>query len=65
MIFLFFEKVGVDNDLNEKIECYIKWVIEEKVIIYVFGERWGLEENILDFYFYFKLGNGIYDIYMN
>ena len=32
------EKVGVDNDLNEKIERYIKRAIEEKATIYAFGE---------------------------
>ena len=35
------EKAGADNDLNEKIERYIKRAIEEKAIIYAFGERWG------------------------
>ena len=35
------EKAGVDNDLNEKIERYIKRAIEEKATIYAFGERWG------------------------
>ena len=32
-------KSGADNDLNEKIERYIKRAIEEKAIIYAFGER--------------------------
>ena len=29
----------------KKIERYIKQAIEEKAIIYAFGERWGPEEN--------------------
>ena len=41
------EKAGVDNDLNEKIEHYIKRAIEEKAIIYAFGERWGPEETTI------------------
>ena len=59
------EKAGADNDLNEKIERYIKRAIEEKAIIYAFGERWGPEENTPDSYFHFKPGNGIHDIHMN
>lgn len=59
------EKAGVDNDLNEKIERYIKRAIEEKAIIYAFGERWGPEENTPDSYFHFEPGNGIHDIHMN
>ncbi|MCU5681300.1 YukJ family protein [Bacillus wiedmannii] len=59
------EKAGTDNDLNEKIERYIKRAIEEKATIYAFGERWGPEENTPDSYFHFKPGNGIHDIHMN
>ena len=55
----------MDNDLNEKIERYIKRAIEEKAIIYAFGERWGPEENTPDSYFHFEPGNGIHDIHMN
>ena len=55
----------MDNDLNEKIERYIKQAIEEKAIIYAFGERWGPEENTPDSYFHFEPGNGIHDIHMN
>jgi len=59
------EKAGADNDLNEKIERYIKRAIEESTIIYAFGERWGPEENTPDSYFHFEPGNGIHDIHMN
>ncbi|MBC6975816.1 YukJ family protein [Bacillus sp. Xin] len=59
------EKSGANNDLNEKIEHYIKRAIEEKAIIYAFGERWGPEHNTPDRYFHFKPGNGIHDIHMN
>ncbi|WP_026591460.1 DUF2278 family protein [Bacillus sp. UNC437CL72CviS29] len=65
MILLPPEKSGTDNDLNEKIEYYIKRAIEEKAIIYAFGERWGPENNVPDRYFHFKPGNGIHDIHMN
>jgi len=65
MILLPPEKSGTDDDLNEKIEYYIKRAIEEKAIIYAFGERWGPENNVPDRYFHFKPGNGIHDIHMN
>ena len=42
-----------------------KRAIEEKAIIYAFGERWGPEENTPDSYFHFEPGNGIHDIHMN
>ncbi|EOV9525480.1 DUF2278 family protein [Bacillus cytotoxicus] len=59
------EKSGANNDLNEKLEQYIKRAIVEEATIYAFGERWGPEENTPDAYFHFKAGNGIYDIHMN
>ncbi|NIK14659.1 uncharacterized protein YukJ [Saccharococcus thermophilus] len=56
---------GPDNDLNEKIQHYIKQAIDKKAIIYAFGERWGPEQNKPDKYFGFSPGNGIHDIHMN
>jgi uncharacterized protein YukJ len=56
---------GPENDLNEKIDKYVKPAIEEPdAIIYAFGEPWG-PENIKDRYFGFKPGNGIHDVHMN
>ena len=65
MIPLASKVVGPDNDLNEKIEHYIKEAIENDAIIYAFGQKWGPEENIPDKYFKFMPGNGIHDIHMN
>ena len=56
---------GDDNDLNEKIEHYIKEAIDNDAIIYAFGQRWGPENNKPDKYFKFTPGNGIHDIHMN
>lgn len=56
---------GPDNDLNEKIEHYIKLAIENDAIIYAFGQKWGPEKNIPDRYFKFIPGNGLHDIHMN
>ncbi|MFP7473592.1 YukJ family protein [Niallia taxi] len=56
---------GEDNDLNEKMQRYVKEALEKEAVIYAFGERWGPEENKADQYFKFKPGNGIHDIHMN
>lgn len=56
---------GNDNDLNEKIEHYIKEAIDNDAIIYAFGQSWGPENNKPDKYFKFTPGNGIHDIHMN
>ena len=57
---------GPDNDLNEKIDAYIRRAIaDEDAVIYVFGERWGPEQNKKDKHFGFLPGNGIHDIHMN
>lgn len=66
MVPLPFNVPGPDNDLNEKIDCYIQRALaEEDAMIYAFGERWGPEPNDRDKYFGFKPGNGIHDIHMN
>jgi uncharacterized protein YukJ len=47
---------GPENDLNEKIDKYVKPAIEEpNAEIYAFGEPWG-PENIKDRYFGFRPG---------
>lgn len=57
---------GPDNDLNEKIDQYIQRAMgDEEAVLYVFGERWGPEENLKDKIFGFKPGNGVHDIHMN
>ncbi|MFT5701273.1 MAG: hypothetical protein ACI8ZB_004164 [Desulforhopalus sp.] len=57
---------GPDNDLNEKIDHYIKRAIaSDTALVYAFGERWGPENNKNDKYFGFLPGNGIHDIHMN
>ncbi|MDD9150641.1 YukJ family protein [Sporolactobacillus sp. CQH2019] len=56
---------GSDNDLNEKIQDYIKEAMDKRAIIYAFGDRWGPELNQTDPYFGFSPGNGIHDIHMN
>ncbi|OOM78718.1 YukJ family protein [Clostridium sp. BL-8] len=55
---------GPDNDLNEKIDFYIKKAIGTESVIYAYGEKWG-PENKSDKYFKFEPGNGIHDIHMN
>jgi uncharacterized protein YukJ len=57
---------GPDNDLNEKIDAYVKRAIaDEHAEVYAFGERWGPEPHLKDKYFGFLPGNGIHDIHMN
>lgn len=56
---------GPDNDLNEKLESYIKEAIENDATLYAFGQKWGPEKNKHDKYFDFLPGNGIHDIHMN
>lgn len=56
---------GPDNDLNEKIDFYVKEAIKNNSLIYAYGQKWGPEENKIDSYFNFKPGNGIHDIHMN
>lgn len=57
---------GPDNDLNEKIDAYVRRAIgDEEASIFAFGERWGPETHKKDKYFGFLPGNGIHDIHMN
>lgn len=60
-----FNKPGADNDLNEKLEFYVKQAQSDAdAVVYAFGQRWG-EEPQADKYFNFQPGNGIHDIHMN
>lgn len=62
---LAFDIPGKDNDLNEKIDQYIKRAIaSEDGVIYAFGEIWG-PENKPDKIFGFLPGRGIHNIHMN
>lgn len=76
MVVMPYTKPGPDNDLNEKLEVYIKRAIKEEdvhpesrevlyPVIYAFGERWGPEKRTPDKIFGFKPGNGVHDIHMN
>jgi uncharacterized protein YukJ len=66
MVPLPFEVPGPDNDLNEKLDKYIrKAMSDEEALIYAFGERWGPEHGEKDKIFGFQPGNGIHDIHMN
>ncbi|MBL0744126.1 DUF2278 family protein [Chryseolinea lacunae] len=60
-----FNKPGADNDLNEKLEFYVKQAHSDAdAVVYAFGQRWGPEPQD-DKYFHFQPGNGIHDIHMN
>lgn len=55
---------GPDNDLFEKVDHYFSEAKRKQAIIYVFGERFG-PENEEDEYFHFRPGNGMHNIHMN
>jgi uncharacterized protein YukJ len=66
MVPLAFDVPGRDNDLNEKLDFYIRRAMETNdAVLYAFGERWGPESGKADKIFGFKPGNGIHDIHMN
>ncbi|MBD0384106.1 DUF2278 family protein [Paenibacillus sp. WST5] len=66
MLPLAFNIPGRDNDLNEKLDFYIRRAMEtDDAVLYAFGERWGPEHGRPDKIFGFKPGNGIHDIHMN
>lgn len=66
MVPLAFDIPGLDNDLNEKIDHYIRRAMEvEDAVIYAFGDVWGPEESKPDKIFGFLPGRGIHDIHMN
>ena len=56
---------GPDNDLNEKIDAYVRRAMsDERAMLYAFGEAW-FEPGKADQYFGFEPGRGIHDIHMN
>ncbi|UFH53984.1 DUF2278 family protein [Spirosoma sp. KNUC1025] len=56
---------GEDNDLNDKIDLYVKRALNNPdATLYAFGETWGPETQA-DQYFHFQPGRGIHDIHMN
>ncbi|MBD0258263.1 MAG: YukJ family protein [Cytophagales bacterium] len=60
------EVPGPDNDLNEKLDFYVREAMgQETAFVYAFGERWGPEADKRDKYFGFLPGNGIHDIHQN
>ncbi|GAB3889446.1 DUF2278 family protein [Spirosoma agri] len=59
------EVLGEDNDLNDKLDLYVKRAINNPdAVLYAFGETWGPETKA-DQYFHFQPGRGIHDIHMN
>jgi uncharacterized protein YukJ len=61
-----FHLPGPDNDLNEKIDHYVRRALRDpQALLYAFGERWGPEDHQQDKVFHFEPGNGIHDIHMN
>ncbi len=66
MVPLAFDIPGQENDLNEKLDFYIKRAMEtDDAVLYAFGERWGPEPGKKDKIFGFDPGNGIHNIHMN
>lgn len=66
MVPLPFKVPGPDNDLNEKIDHYVRRAMaDEDALVYVFGERWGPKPATKDTIFGFLPGNGVHDIHMN
>lgn len=60
------EQTGIDNDLNDHFDFYIKKAIKELGIIYAFGERWfPASSSAKDKYFPNTPDQGIHDIHMN
>jgi uncharacterized protein YukJ len=66
MIRLPYDLPGAENDLNDKMEMYVRRAIgKDDVIVYAFGSRWGPEMGRADEVFGFRPGNGIHNIHMN
>ncbi|ULL13691.1 DUF2278 family protein [Paenibacillus sp. H1-7] len=63
---LAFDVPGRDNDLNEKLEMYIKRAMDcEDAVLYAYGDPWGPEPKLPDTVFGFVPGSGVHDIHMN
>ena len=61
-----FDVPGPDNDLNEKLDHFVRRAMsDEQATAFAFGERWGPEQDKSDKIFGFLPGNGVHDIHMN
>jgi uncharacterized protein YukJ len=57
---------GPDNDLNEKIDCYVQQAMsDETAMLYAFGELWGPEVGLRDPIFGFEPRSGMHNVHMN
>ncbi|MBW3625445.1 MAG: DUF2278 family protein, partial [Armatimonadetes bacterium] len=57
---------GADNDLNERVDFYLRQARDDpEAYVYAFGSRWGPEPRRKDKVFGFRPGNGIHDVHMN
>lgn len=57
---------GEENDLNEKLEMYIRRTLgNTEAVLYAFGSRWGPERRRKDTVFRFLPGNGVHNVHMN
>jgi len=66
MIRLPFDLPGEENDLNEKMEMYVRRALGNAgAVLYAFGSRWGPEIGRADEVFGFRPGNGIHNVHMN
>ncbi len=66
MVPLAFEVPGHDNDLNGKLDMYMKLAMEcDDAVLYAYGDVWGPEPKQADSIFGFIPGNGLHDIHMN
>lgn len=60
-----FDLPGLDNDLNEVIDLFIKRAINsDEAIIYAFGEPWGPDDE-LEKVFQFRPNRGVHNLHMN
>ena len=57
-------QTGKNNDLNDLFDFYVQKAIDEKALIYAFGERW-FPSKPNDKYFKNTPDQGIHDIHMN
>jgi uncharacterized protein YukJ len=66
MVSLPYDLPGEENDLNDKMEIYVRRAVGgAEAIIYAFGSRWGPEIGRTDEVFGFRPGNGIHNVHMN
>ena len=57
---------GPDNDLADKLEHFVQRAIADPdALVYLWGQRWGPDENVPDKIFGFTPGNGVHDVHMN